>query len=136
MTIANDKNIPLVTVVIPTYNYGHFVEQAVESALSQRYPNIEVIVVDDGSQDDTKARLEKYRGRIQYIYQRNQGLSAARNTGILKARGEYIAFLDADDIWIPEKISEQIGMFKSVAQIGLVSCSIVNFLLGPGCYYE
>jgi glycosyltransferase involved in cell wall biosynthesis len=100
---------PAVSAVIPSYNYGHFVCDAVESVLAQRYqPAPEVIVVDDGSQDDTRERLAKYGDRIRYIYQDNRGLSGARNTGIREAKGEWIAFLDADDTWHPDKTEIQI----------------------------
>jgi glycosyltransferase involved in cell wall biosynthesis len=97
----------LVSVVIPTYNYGRFIIQAVESVLAQTHPRIEVIVVDDGSTDDTRVRLAPYGDRIRYIYQENEGLSAARNCGIRHATGEWIAFLDSDDTWHPRKIELQ-----------------------------
>jgi len=77
----------LVSVVIPTYNYGHFVNEAVTSVLRQTYRNFEIIVVDDGSTDNTRDQLKIFDGQIKYIYQKNQGLSAARNTGIQSAEG-------------------------------------------------
>jgi glycosyltransferase involved in cell wall biosynthesis len=98
---------PLVSIVIPTYNYGHYVIEAVESALAQTYSAIEIIVVDDGSTDDTRQRLAHYSDRIRYIHQENKGLSAARNTGIAAAKGEYIAFLDSDDAFHPRKTEIQ-----------------------------
>jgi glycosyltransferase involved in cell wall biosynthesis len=98
-----------VSVIIPTYNYGHFVGDAVESALRQTWRGgAEVIVVDAGSRDDTRRRLEPYGDRIRYIYQQNRGLSAARNAGIRAARGEWVALLDADDRWHPEKTEVQL----------------------------
>ena len=98
-----------VSAVIPTYNYGQFVSNAVESALCQTWRGgVEVIVVDDGSRDDTRRRLEPYGDRIRYIYQENRGPSAARNTGIRVARGEWVAMLDADDVWHPEKTEVQL----------------------------
>jgi glycosyltransferase involved in cell wall biosynthesis len=111
----------LVSVVIPTYNYGHFVCEAVESALAQTYPAVEVIVVDDGSKDDTRERLAVYCDRIRYIYQENQGLSAARNTGIREARGDYIAFLDSDDAFHPRKLAIQMGVFASDPTLATVA---------------
>ena len=81
-------NNDLVTAIIPTYNYGRFVTQAVESALAQTYNNVEVLVVDDGSTDDTRERLRPYADRIRYVYQENQSVAAARNTGIRAAKGE------------------------------------------------
>jgi glycosyltransferase involved in cell wall biosynthesis len=101
---------PLVSAVIPTYNYGRFVVEAVESALAQTYSPLEVIVVDDGSTDDTAERLQPYRDRIRYLYQPNRGLSGARNAGIRAARGEYLAFLDSDDTWKPEKTAAQMSL--------------------------
>ncbi len=110
----------LVTVVIPSYNYGHFVVDAVQSALAQTYRPMEVIVVDDGSTDDTRERLRPFTDRIHYVYQENRGLSAARNTGIRLARGEWVALLDADDIWHPEKTDVQLRAAQSLDGIGLV----------------
>jgi len=99
---------PLVSAVITTFNYGAFVVDAVRSVLAQDYPNMEVIVVDDGSTDDTRRRLAPLMDRIRYIYQQNGGCSAARNTGITEARGQWIGLLDADDQWHPQRISRQI----------------------------
>ncbi|MGO8702930.1 MAG: glycosyltransferase family 2 protein [Candidatus Brocadiia bacterium] len=101
---------PLVSAVIPTYNYGRFVVEAVESALAQTWSPVEVIVVDDGSTDDTAERLRPYGERIRYLRQRNRGLSGARNAGIRAARGEYVALLDSDDAWKPEKIAAQMSL--------------------------
>jgi glycosyltransferase involved in cell wall biosynthesis len=110
----------LVSVVIPSFNYGHFVVDAVESALAQTYHPIEVIVVDDGSTDDTRDRLKPFSDRIHYVYQTNRGLSAARNTGIRLANGEWIALLDADDVWHPEKTEIQLRAARPFDGIGLV----------------
>ncbi len=112
----------LVSAVIPTYNYAHFLCAAIDSVLAQTYKNIEVIVVDDGSSDNTSEVVKKYEGKITYIYQKNQGLSAARNTGIRAAHGTYVAFLDADDIWLVDKITEQMRLFESGNNVGAVSC--------------
>lgn len=114
-------NSTSVSVVIPTYNYGHFVVGAVESVLAQTYPNVEIIIVDDGSRDDTKARLEPFMGRIRYIYQDNQGLSAARNTGIGAATGQWIAFLDSDDSWHPRKLELQMAYLDGHPEVGLLA---------------
>lgn len=112
---------PLVSVVIPTFNYGHCVVDAVESALAQTYSPVEVIVVDDGSTDDTRARLEPYRDRITYIFQPNQGLSAARNTGIRAARGSLIALLDSDDGFHPRKLEFQVAHLTAHPEVGVVA---------------
>jgi glycosyltransferase involved in cell wall biosynthesis len=98
---------PLISVIIPSYNSARFVPQAVQSVIEQTYSPVEVIVVDDGSTDDTRERLVPQNGRIRYVYQSNGGLSKARNHGINEAQGELIAFLDADDQWLPEKLQKQ-----------------------------
>jgi glycosyltransferase involved in cell wall biosynthesis len=103
---------PLVSVVIPTYNYGHFVVDAVESVLAQTYKRREIIVVDDGSSDDTPERLAPYRDRIRYVRKQNRGVSAARNTGIGLASGEWVALLDADDVWHPQKLALQMRVLR------------------------
>jgi glycosyltransferase involved in cell wall biosynthesis len=110
-----------ISVVIPTYNYGHFVTEAVDSVLAQTAPPLEVIVVDDGSKDDTRQRLARYGDRIRYIYQENQGLSAARNTGIRAAQGEYIALLDSDDVWHPRKLEVQAHYLARHPEVGLLA---------------
>jgi len=111
---------PLVSVVIPTFNYGHLVGEAVDSVLAQSYPRVEIVVVDDGSTDDTRQRLEKYGERMRYQYQPNAGLSAARNAGIGLARGELIALLDSDDAFHPEKLAVQVRYLADHPEMGLV----------------
>ena len=101
--------MPKVSVIVSTYNRGRFVCEAVESVLNQTFRDFEVIVVDDGSTDNTPDLLKKYASSIHYIYQRNKGRSAARNSGIRLCRGEYIAFLDDDDIWLPGKLERQVA---------------------------
>jgi glycosyltransferase involved in cell wall biosynthesis len=116
---------PLVSVVIPTYNYGHCVAEAVDSALAQTYPAVEVLVVDDGSTDDTRARLAPYGDRIRYIHQPNRGLSAARNTGIRNANGTFVALLDSDDTFHPRKLELQMRYLSSHPEVPfLAACSV------------
>jgi glycosyltransferase involved in cell wall biosynthesis len=110
----------LVSVVIPTFNYANFVVEAVESALQQTYQSLEIIVVDDGSTDDTRQRLKPFVHRIHYVYQNNRGLSAARNTGIRLANGEWIALLDSDDLWHPEKTEVQLLAARHVSEVGII----------------
>src|SRR5262245_58457673 len=117
---------PLVSVIIPSYNYGCYVQQAVDSALSQSYPNQEVIVVDDGSTDDTEVRLAAYGKRIRYIHQKNQGLSEARNTGIREARGEFLAFLDSDDAFHPKKTELQMAYLMAHPEVSLVGTEMFS----------
>jgi glycosyltransferase involved in cell wall biosynthesis len=96
-----------VSVVIPCYNGARFLRETLDSALAQTSPTLEVIVVDDGSTDDSAALAESYGPPVRVIRQPNQGESVARNRGIAEARGEWVAFLDADDLWLPEKLAEQ-----------------------------
>jgi glycosyltransferase involved in cell wall biosynthesis len=114
----------LVTAVIPTYNAARYVVEAVESALNQQDADIEVIVVDDGSTDDTESRLAPFLDRIRYIRQNNSGPSVARNRGIREAKGKFIAFLDADDCWLPPKTAMQIALFAQKPHVGLVHSNI------------
>jgi glycosyltransferase involved in cell wall biosynthesis len=104
---------PLVEVVIPLFNQKQFVGQAIESILNQSYPNIEIIVVNDGSTDKPSSVLEKYENNIMVVDQENKGLSAARNTGIRHSSGEYLQFLDADDILHRDKIKLQLELSKN-----------------------
>jgi glycosyltransferase involved in cell wall biosynthesis len=97
----------LVSVVIPTFNRAAFVVQAIESVLAQTYPHQEIIVVDDGSTDQTAQVLSAYNGRISCVITPHRGPSAARNAGLRAARGERIAFLDSDDLWLPDKLQQQ-----------------------------
>lgn len=114
----------LVSVIIPTYNGSRFIVQAVDSVLAQTYQPIELIVVDDGSTDNTASVLAPYRSRIHYVYQSNQGLSTARNRGIRASTGEYVAFLDSDDVWLPDKISQQVKCLAVNLGIGLVHTDV------------
>jgi glycosyltransferase involved in cell wall biosynthesis/ubiquinone/menaquinone biosynthesis C-methylase UbiE len=111
----------LVSVVIPTYNYAHFLIATLESVLAQTYGHYEIIIVDDGSTDDTRQRLKPYWDRIRYVYQENQGLSAARNTGIREARGELIALLDSDDLWHPRKLEMEARYLAEHPEVALVA---------------
>ncbi len=111
-------NAPLVSVVIPVYNMAGFIAGAVDSALKQSWRALEIIVVDDESSDSTAEALAPYLSRITYIRQKNAGAAAARNRGIRAARGEYVAFLDSDDVWLEEKIERQLGLFFAAPDIG------------------
>jgi O-antigen biosynthesis protein len=118
---------PLVSAVIPTYNRAHMVERAIASVLAQTYRPLEIIVVDDGSTDDTAARVARLSAP-EVRYHRtpsNAGASAARNLGISEARGELIGFLDVDDEWLPEKTARQVDCFQAASEkVGLVYCGI------------
>jgi glycosyltransferase involved in cell wall biosynthesis len=117
------KNAPLVTVIIPTYNRAHLLSRAIRSVLCQTFQEWELIIVDDGSVDNTEEIVKSFSDpRIRYIrHQANRGSSAARNTGIQMARGKYIAFLDSDDEWLPEKLEKQLNIFEnSDDEVGVV----------------
>jgi glycosyltransferase involved in cell wall biosynthesis len=115
---------PLVSVIIPNYNYANYLPEAVDSVLNQTYPNIELIVVDDGSSDNSKEVLASYGERVVAVFQENQGVSATRNNGVAVSRGELIAFLDADDVWLPTKIEKQVQRFVSDTTLGLVHVGV------------
>lgn len=119
---------PTVSVVIATYNRADLCVRAVESALAQTYPHIEIIVVDDGSEDGTSERLRaRFGDAITLICQENRGVSAARNAGVAAGSGEFIALLDSDDYWLPEKTEEQVRFLETHPDFGMVLCNLSNF---------
>ncbi|HBC47709.1 MAG TPA: hypothetical protein DEO84_02180 [candidate division Zixibacteria bacterium] len=121
------NKFPLISVIIPTYNSAVYIEEALKSIFEQTYQDFEIIIVDDGSTDNTRQILRKYGERIQYIFQANGGPSSARNNGIRKARGKYIAFLDADDRWLPTKLQKQLSIFERNNTIGMVTTGACSF---------
>ena len=107
------NNTDLISVIIPTYNRAHLIKRSVDSVLNQTYKNLELIIVDDGSTDNTKEIIDSINdNRIVYVKQENQGASAARNTGIDLAKGRYISFQDSDDVWLLDKLEVQIQRLK------------------------
>ena len=110
----------MISVIIPTYNAAAYIYEALDSVLAQTYKDYEIIVIDDGSTDDTKELIEVHYPAVKYFYVENNGVSAARNLGIVKAQGEFIAFLDADDMWLPEKLEKQLTVFGADESVGLV----------------
>jgi glycosyltransferase involved in cell wall biosynthesis len=110
----------LVTVVIPSFNRAYIVGQAIESVLAQTYRPVEVVVVDDGSTDDTRRVVEGYGAPVRYIRQDNAGVSAARNTGLAHARGELVGLLDSDDVWLPWKLEAQVAVLRRFPEVGMV----------------
>src|SRR6476660_1471039 len=108
---------PLVSVIIPVYNGTCYLRAALESVFAQTYRPFEVIVVDDGSLDDSGVIAQSFDD-VRYIHQENQGVAAARNNGIEVARGEFLAFLDQDDLWTPEKLKLQMGHLLSDPELG------------------
>jgi len=120
---------PTVSVVIPAYNAAWCIGRAIDSVLAQSFRDLEVIVVDDGSTDDTAKMLAAYGPRIRVVSKLNGGMSSARNAGIALARGPYLAFLDADDRWLPEKLSRQVELLDSRHDLSF--CSTTATLESP-----
>lgn len=112
--------MPKVSVIIPTYNRAKLVSDAIDSVLKQTYKDYEIIVVDDGSTDNTRESISKYHEHIIYLRQPNQGPGAARNNGIKRSTGEFIAFLDSDDLWLPERLKMGVAMLETNKDVGLV----------------
>jgi glycosyltransferase involved in cell wall biosynthesis len=112
---------PLVSVVIATYNMGHYLCLAIDSVLAQTWSNLEVIVVDDGSNDDTHEQMKRFKddSRVRYFPTVNQGQPRAKNRGLKESKGQFIAFCDADDLWQPEKLYVQIPLFADT-RVGVV----------------
>jgi len=120
------NNQPKISVIIPTYNKAQYLKEAIESVLNQAYKEIEVIVIDDGSTDDTGEVIKSFDDtRIIYFFQKNKGPAAARNSGLKKAKGRYVAFLDSDDLWLSGKLKRQMDFIEKNPEIEL---------LGTGCY--
>ena len=111
---------PLVSVIIAAYNTAQYVGEAIESALAQTYSPVEVIVVDDGSTDNTRDVLAAYGDRIIMLQQKNSGAAAARNTGLKAAHGEFMAVLDSDDVWTPDKLKRQMKLIEHCPELDLV----------------
>lgn len=111
-----------ITVIVDTYNYGHFIEEAIDSVLAQDFPpeEMEILVVDDGSADDTAERVRRYGDRVQYFCKTNGGQASSFNFGIARARGEIVAFLDGDDYWLPGKLQRVAAEFEKHPEAGMV----------------
>jgi glycosyltransferase involved in cell wall biosynthesis len=121
---------PIVSIIVPCYNYGHFLAETLESLKNQTLENWECIVVDDGSTDNTREIAQNFTSkdsRYTYLYQQNAGLSAARNAGILSSKGDYIQLLDADDFIADGKLKEQVELFKKYGSISIVYGEIRYF---------
>jgi glycosyltransferase involved in cell wall biosynthesis len=144
LLMSNEQENPLVSVVIPTYKRPDMLGRAIDSVLNQTYDNIEIIVVDDNDEDseyrkETEEFMDKYADIDNLVYLKhteNKGGSAARNTGIKTSEGEYIAFLDDDDIWVNTKLKKQIEVFKNNNNLGLVYCRMYSFKNNTGEVYH
>src|SRR5215471_14162103 len=121
---------PKVSVILPTFNRARFLPDALESIFVQGLPNVQVVVVDDGSTDDTEEVVAAYGKRVQYVRQENGGPAAARNTGLSLAKGSFISFLDSDDIWLPGKMNAELSAFEDApwadAIISYAVCCLKN----------
>lgn len=104
--------LPKISVIIPVFNGSNYIASAIQSVLSQNYPHIELVVIDDGSVDQTADIVKSFGPLVQYYYQENRGLGAARNAGVRYSTGDFIAFIDHDDLWLPNKISVQMDVWK------------------------
>lgn len=118
---------PLVSVVIPAHNAAKFIGEAIETVYSQSFKDWEIICVDDGSQDATRRIVESFDSKVKYFYQNQAGASNARNRGIRESKGAYVAFLDADDLWEPTKLEEQVKIFRRNPDLGLVTTGHLAF---------
>lgn len=117
--------LPGISVVIPAYNYAGYLPLTIDSVLRQDYPNIEIVLVDDGSTDNTREVVAAYGDKVRYVWQKNAGLPAARNTGIRHSSHDYVAFIDADDIWQPAFLSRLMETFLKLPEdFAAVSCYI------------
>lgn len=115
-------NRPKVSVIITTFNRANYIRQAIESVFNQSYQDFEIIVIDDGSTDNTREILKKYNNKIRYLFQENRGLAYSRKLGASLSKGNYIAFLDSDDVWLPEKLKIQVDTLDKDPELALV-CS-------------
>lgn len=123
---------PLISVILPVYNRAGWVARAIESVLSQTYQNFELLVINDGSTDDTSLVLESYRARLKVLKQAHAGAEAARNLGLKNARGEFVAFIDSDDLWYADRLSSQLLCFNR-REVGLVfgNAALVDYRQTP-----
>jgi len=119
--------MPTVNVIIHTYNNERFIAETVESVLNQTYKEYEIVVVDDGSVDGTRDALIPYMQKIRYHYKENGGIASAKNAGIGLSQAEFVAFLDHDDLWAPDKLQLQMECFNENSQVGLVYAKYTSF---------
>ncbi|WP_434222130.1 glycosyltransferase family 2 protein [Limnospira platensis CENA597] len=114
------ESYPRISVVMPAYNCEQYIAEAIDSVLAQTETDYEIIVVDDGSQDQTRSVVATYHSQVRYVYQHNQGVSVARNHGLSLARGEFITFLDADDYFFPDTLRSQLAVFDADPELAIV----------------
>ena len=119
---------PTVSVIMAAYNHAGYIAQAITSVLSQSWQDLELIVIDDGSTDRTREVVAGFADPVRYIYQENQGQGGARNTGIAHARGEFISFLDDDDLWLPDCLETVMAVLRSRPEVGALyaACQVID----------
>src|SRR5262249_49148666 len=127
-----DSAMP-VSVVIPAYNCAPLVREAIASALAQTAPPFEILVIDDGSTDDSRALIAEFGSPVRYVWKPNGGVSSARNRGLAEARGDLIAFLDADDLWHPDKLRRQVEVLLERPELGMLGTGIIRW---PGAFAD
>lgn len=120
--------MPKISVIIPVYNLGHYIEETIRSVLAQKQKDLEIIIVDDGSVDNTAEVLSRLDSPIRYVKQAQQGAAAARNNGVNHASGEILAFLDADDVWLPNKLTKQLDLLNGNPKLAMVFTLIEQFI--------
>jgi len=125
---------PLVSAILPIRNGQEHMRQAIDSVLAQTYPRVETVIVNDGSTDDTRRIIESYGDRVVAVHQENTGVAGARNAGISRSRGQFVAFLDCDDWWRPEKIEKQVAAMLDNDAVGLVHTGIDHYDQASGSY--
>ncbi len=132
--MTEPKQNPLVSVIIPVFNGARYIGEAIHSVLAQTHSAIELIVIDDGSTDGTPGIAQSFGDRVSYQAQPNCGSGAARNRGVKLAQGEFLAFLDADDLWLPDKLERQLAVFASQPEIEAVSGMVEQFVSPELCH--
>lgn len=128
MSSEADHNRPLISVVIPVYNGERYVGEAIQSVLDQDYRPVEVVVLNDGSTDGTADVVDNFGDAIRHVYQENHGLGDARNKGVGASTGEYVAFLDADDVWTSQKLTRQMAAFRSDHTLDMCFGDVAQFV--------
>jgi glycosyltransferase involved in cell wall biosynthesis len=120
---SSEENKMLVSIIIPNYNQTHYISDAIHTALNQTFHSFEIIVVDDGSTDNSHEVVSRFGNQVRYIYQKNQGLAGARNTGIRAATGDFVGLLDADDTWVPDYLERMIALASQYPLATVYYCS-------------
>jgi glycosyltransferase involved in cell wall biosynthesis len=126
------SSTPFISVVITVFNCRRYIGETIQSVLDQRYPHREIVVVDDGSTDGTRDILSQYEKDIRCIYQANRGVAAARNRGIAQSKGDFIALLDHDDLWVPDKLERQVAHSQQYPDAGLYHTDVLYWHMGTG----